>query len=206
MIPPISSCHEVDRSVLERVFAPPRYASEAPVRERVLALVGRMTELAESNRDVETLLGVLARMARSSWLDGQLAVAVDAHAEGSELDLLVYDGLSYERMVRPMPVRVTLDVWVASIVPKVEELAPLRLVFHEPGQGIQLVADALGAATSPPPPSVHRRETTAVSTVRIPSEALRPEEAARIPTAKVPRVTPGSYSQRNSDPGDEGWE
>lgn len=186
MLPHIQSCHDVDGAILDLVFAPSRSASEPTPRERAFSLLQRMAELAHPGDDVGPILDVLARMAGRSWVEGRLAVVIRSTGACSELDVLVYDGLTYTRLISPLQIAVPLDAFILQVACKGSALAPLELAHHLPGEEIELASSEVPPDSvrllghlpgeEPVPPSVHRKATKVVPVVKIPPEARRPPE------------------------------
>jgi hypothetical protein len=216
----VVSLTKLDAAEIDAAFAPAKAISEPLPRQRVLSLIERMTGEATSADDVTPLLEVLGRMASCSWVEGQLAVVVRSAPEGSEVDLLTYDGLSYARIGQPLPVRVALAEFVQLVAARGGRIGVLELLFDEPGVELQL------AASEPPPDSVvnmpppdeeaplSRRSTTKLSAVKVPPEARPPEGEARPPEGEAREVKveelevtrPGTYSIKPVGGTDDEWD
>jgi hypothetical protein len=199
--PLLMSCRDVDETLIDAAFAPPRWVSDSLPRQRVFELLERMVEVAKPHDEGGRILDVLGRLATQSWIEGQLAVVIHGFGAFSEIDLLTYDGLNYTRISQPLAVSVPFDEFVEWVARRGGVVGPLELAFDEPGVELQLVAveapaDSVqmpGGTGDDSPGSVHRRATARVAVVRVPPEAYRRDGSAPI------KANPGD------DP-DEGWE
>ncbi len=185
-----TSIAELSADDVEAAFDPPRSNADTTPRQRVLALLLRMTEVARpAVGDARRILELLGRVAACSWVEGQLAIAVRAVGDGSELDVLTYDGLSYSRLRQPMLLPISLDEFVVEVAKNGGTFGALHLNFDEPSVEIQLAAfeappDSVNLPEamleSDPPPS--RKSTSRLAAVRLPEEAFPSEVEPGPPT------------------------
>ncbi|MCA9594591.1 MAG: hypothetical protein KC776_14805 [Myxococcales bacterium] len=208
-----TSCQDVTDELIESAFAPVQSLSDTPPRERAFALLERMAEVARPHDDAARILDVLGRMASSTWIEGELSVVVRGFGEFSEIDVLTFDGLSYTRIIQPLPVSVPLDEFVAWVAKNGGSLGPLELAHDEPGVELQLHTfdrppESLRMSEPPAPDPIHRKPTLKLSAVRVPKEAYRPDgpPPPASPTQKLPQVKSPAEPGAPRDDVDEGWE
>lgn len=122
-------------------------------------------------------------------------MVVRGFGEFSEIDVLTFDGLSYTRIIQPLPVSVPLDEFVAWVAKNGGSLGPLELAHDEPGVELQLHTfdrppESLRMSEPPAPDPIHRKPTLKLSAVRVPKEAYRPDgpPPPASPTQKLPQV------------------
>ena len=132
---------------------------------------------------------------------------------GAPVDVLTFDGLSYTRIIQPLPVSVPLDEFVAWVAKNGGSLGPLELAHDEPGVELQLHTfdrppESLRMSEPPAPDPIHRKPTLKLSAVRVPKEAYRPDgpPPPASPTQKLPQVKSPAEPGAPRDDVDEGWE
>lgn len=97
-----ATCFEVDDDVIAQALAPAHSLSDPSPREKVLALLERMSEVASPRQGATRVLVVLAKTAGCRWLEGQLEVRLRPGHEGTDLEVLIDDGLSMTRLHTPL--------------------------------------------------------------------------------------------------------
>ncbi len=183
-----TSNHDLDDSVLEAAFEPARKLTDPPPGDRVLALILRMVEVARPEDGAGRILEVLARLARAEWIEGGLDVLLQQHEDGTVLDVLIFDGLSYQRSFQTLLVPVGLSEFVEWFAVNMRELSPLVLVRDVPGEELNLAAlDGSPPQSSRPvfQPEVERKPTLRLPRVTVPEEAI-PTKVHHTPPAGQP--------------------
>ena len=145
-----SSCEEVNDRRIHEVLAPAQSLDDAPPRARVLALLDRMAEVLEPSKGAERILVLLSRMADCDWLEGQLEVRLRVLDTGTRLDLLVFDGLSLERLHRPLLLNAPLAELLAFIDADPAAIFPLGLLEEKPGRELRLRSLGQSSADATP--------------------------------------------------------
>jgi hypothetical protein len=190
------SLDDLDPEVIDRAFDE---AGGSP-REHVLKLVERMARVAKPGRGAHRLLEVLARLARSDWIEGPLDVVLRDFDLATEIEIRVDVGRRLER-IRTLSVAVPLSEltdWVADNADVIQPLVAfdsrrddeLRLrratprVSTVPRSSVPLVnpvssSPARSVRSSAPPASSARRPIAAASRSRSP----RPPDAAGPPSS-----------------------
>ena len=171
----LTSCREVDEACIAAAFAPQRWVSDTPPRQRALELLERIVEIARPEDEGGRILDVLAKMATQSWIEGQLAVVIRGFGAFSEIDILTYDGLTFSRVAQPMAVSVPFDEFVEWVARRGGAVGPLELAYDSPGVELQLVSVEAPAESVRLPDGRLEDEhpTTRVNVVRVPPEAYR---------------------------------
>ena len=184
-----TSNRDLDDAVIEAAFEPARQLTDPPPSDRVLALILRMVEVARPEDGAGRILDVLARLARAEWIEGGLDVLLQQHEEGTVLDVLVFDGLSYQRSFQTLLVPVGLPEFVEWFAMNQRELSPLALVRDVPGEELNLAAlDGPQPTHSSRPvfqPEVERKPTLRLPRVTVPEEAI-PTKVHHTPPAGQP--------------------
>ncbi|MEZ4220770.1 MAG: hypothetical protein R3B13_07545 [Polyangiaceae bacterium] len=177
---------DLQPSVIEAAFAPAESLTDLPPGERVLALVVHMVEIARPGEGAGRILDVLARLANAPWIEGSLDVLCQRHDEGTVLDVLVFDGLNYQRTLRTLLVPVPLSEFVEWFAMHQRELSPLALVRDVPGEELNLAAE-----DRPPPsdvakpvfqPDISHKPTLRLQKVDVPAEAIPSQVSQNKPT------------------------
>lgn len=166
---------EVDDALIEAAVAPPRSLTDQPPSERVLALLERMAEVARPGEESGRMLDVLAHVARSTFVEGLLDVLLQADPEGTVMDVLVYDGLNFQRAFPTWLVPVPLHEFLEWIARRGSELSPLELIKDIPGTEVHLQATREAPKSmrpTVPPEPAHQSPTLRIAKLRMPHEAL----------------------------------
>lgn len=121
----ITSCSDVTDDDIRTALAAVRSFAEPSPREKTLALLGRMVEVARPASGAPRILVLLARMAKRDWLEGDLVVRLIGDTELSVLELLVDDGASRERMVGPLQLDVPLHEFSSALERNPTHFVPL---------------------------------------------------------------------------------
>jgi hypothetical protein len=116
-----------DEHIRQALEAARSFSDPSP-REKSLALLQRMVEVARPNAGAPRMLVLLARMARRDWLDGDLVVRLIGDSELAVLELFVDDGASRERIAGPLRIDVPMDEFVAALDRDRSQLVPLVAV------------------------------------------------------------------------------
>ncbi len=134
----IQSCLDVTDEHIQRALAAARSLSEASPRERCIALLKRMVDVAAPESGAPRMLMLFAQMAKRDWLDGDLVVRMIGDQELAVLELLVDDGTSRERIVGPLRIDVPLAEFTNAFQRDATRLLPLRPLEVTP-RGLTLV-------------------------------------------------------------------
>lgn len=197
------SCDEIDPALIEQAF---NTESGSP-RDHVLKLVEKMARVAKPGRGAHRILEILARLARSVWLDGALDIILRDFDLATEIDIRLDAGRHFER-VRTFSVAVSLSEladWAAenpeSLMPLVvfdtrrdDELRLRRAtgrITHIPRSGVPLA----GPASKRPGPASARPPDRPISSTPRP-EAPPPSAE----TKPVPPSTPADIYSRVTSP------
>ncbi|MBX3128055.1 MAG: hypothetical protein KF718_15130 [Polyangiaceae bacterium] len=121
----ITSCLDVTDDDIRTALAAVRSFSEASPRDKTLALLGRMVEVARPASGAPRILVLLARMAKRDWLEGDLVVRLIGDTELSVLELLVDDGASRERMAGPLRLDVPMHEFASALERSPKHFMPL---------------------------------------------------------------------------------
>ncbi|HMR09083.1 MAG TPA: hypothetical protein PKA88_25055 [Polyangiaceae bacterium] len=215
-----TSNRDVSDSMIEEAFAPARNLTDPPPGDRVFSLVWRMVEVAVPGDGAGRLLQVLARLAKAGWVEGALDVLLQKHEDGTVLDVLVFDGLSYQRSFQTLLLPVPLSEFVEFFAMNQSNLAPLTLVRDVPGEELNLAA-----LDGPPPsqsgrpvfqPDLSHKPTLRLERVTVPEEAIpshvenpppttRPTEPHYARTVRIPAVRSTTQESTGTDV-DEDWD
>ena len=156
----LGTCFEVDDAVIERVLSPVTSIEDALPRERVFALLDRMAQVAKPRQGGSRVLQVLARLASCEWLEGNLEVWLTASDQGTQIELLVDDGMLLSRLRSSLALDVPFEEMEQS-VPKLESnIMPLRIREHDAGKRMVLVVDYGAGVSIPPEEALATRPTT----------------------------------------------
>jgi hypothetical protein len=216
-----TSNRDVSDSMIETAFAPARSLKEPSPSERVLALVLRMVEVAKPADGAGRLLQVLARLAKAGWVEGALDVLFQKHEDGTVLDVLVFDGLSYQRSFQTLLVPVPISEFVEWFAMNQSNLMPLTLVRDVPGEELNLAA-----LDGPPPsqsarpvfqPDTSHKPTLRLKRVTVPEEAIpshlqkppptqHPTQPHSAKTVRIPAVNAQPAKKGSGTDLDEEWD
>ena len=174
----IHSCSEVTDEDIEIALEPQRSPATPTPKERAVALLGKMAEVARPGDGAAKILVVLSRIAASGWIDGVLEVRVrpDPLANGVVIDARVDDGQNVSRLVRMLRVAAPFEEFDASVSLSAKRLLPLVPTPSTDGS-LRLLARASSAGG----PSSRRLIVAApvAQTVRrsvpLPRDARRPD-------------------------------
>lgn len=209
-----AKCSEVDDDIIERALAPAQSMGEEPPRARAIALLQRMARVSTPAADAPRILDVLSRVAASSWVDGLLEVRLSGFGPATTIDILVFDGVSFERLMPSLSVGAPLEEFIQDVVRRREALEPLTTLWDDPG--VELILRASGTPPESSRGVTHRTEALAlekkdtlkVEHPQVPKEAFRQTRpgARPAPTVRVPAARPAPGTQSGPGDGDDGWE
>jgi hypothetical protein len=128
----LKSCLDVGNEQIAQALAAARSLSDPSPREKSLALLAKMVEIAAPNSGVPRMLVLFAAMARRDWIEGDLMVRLIGDAELTVVELLIDDGASRERIAGPLRVDVPLEEFRAAIAQNSAQLASLTSVENSP--------------------------------------------------------------------------
>ncbi len=192
----IETCFEVDAELIDRTLAPAASALAVSPRDRVLALLERMTDVARPRQGAARMLLVLARLAECDWVKGGLVIELAARGERTRLTASLEDANATKPMHAPFDVDAPIEEFVRVLERGGTDLAALEVAHANPqGNVVELRSPGSAAAHSretvrapgepsakrgPPPipargPRSTRADFHAKPTVRIPQVHLPPE-------------------------------
>ena len=173
----ITSCADVTDEDIEIAFEPQRSPADQPPRDKAMALLRKMTEVARPSSEAPRLLLVLARLSRSGLVKGVVEVKLRRVDQGTSLDVTTDDGVSVERLFRAAVISAPLSEFEAFYADNEKKLSPLQ-----PKPSVEPNTFRLLARAAPPQGASSRRmlaATPAAMTIRravpLPADARRPE-------------------------------
>ncbi len=128
----MKSCLEVGDEHITQALAPAKSLSDPSPRDKSLALLAKMVEIATPNSGAPRMLVLLAQMARRDWIEGELLVRLIGDAELTVLELLSDDGVSRERIAGPLRIDVPLEEFRTAIAQNSAQLASLAALENAP--------------------------------------------------------------------------
>jgi hypothetical protein len=128
----LKTCLDVGDELIAQALAAAKSLSDPSPRDKALALLAKMVEIAAPNSGVPRMLVLFAQMARRDWIEGDLVVRLIGDAELTVVELLSDDGASRERIAGPLRIDVSLEEFRSAIAPSPAELAPLTPVENAP--------------------------------------------------------------------------
>ncbi len=147
----LTSCLDVTDLTIAEVLAAAKSWSAPTPRQKTLALLRRMAEVARPGRGAPKMLVVLAHMAHRDWLDGELRVRLIGDPEVSVLELLVDDGLSTARILGPLRIDVPFAEFRRALELHPDLVLPLEVDGALEARRVELVASERSRRNSLPP-------------------------------------------------------
>lgn len=173
----LTSCADLSDEDIEIAFEPQRSPADQPPRDRVLALLQKMAEVARPSSDAPRILLVVARLVRSGLMKGVVEVKLKRTDQGTTLDVTSDDGISVERLFRSATIAAPLSEFEAFFAEFERKLSPLQ-----PKPSVEPNTFRLLGRSAPPPGASSRRMLAAppvAMTVRravpLPADARRPD-------------------------------
>ncbi|MCC6645399.1 MAG: hypothetical protein IT374_07510 [Polyangiaceae bacterium] len=179
----LSSCADVSDEDIEIAFEPQRSPADPPPRDRVVALLRKMAEVARPSAEAPRILLVLARLARSGLVRGVLEIKLRRTDRGVSLDVTCDDGVNVERVFRATELSAPLSEFEAFFAEFEKKLAPLSPKPSVEPSTFRL----LGRAATPAGASSRRMlaappvAMTVRRAVPLPVDARRPDASQKKP-------------------------
>jgi hypothetical protein len=174
----IETCFEVSPELIDYVLARGP-ANERTPRQKAIALLERMAEVARPRRGAGKIFELLSALAACNWLGGELDVRLLGDAQ-TKLDVLVDNGLGLERLCGPL----RLDVPLAELRRVADVICnePRRTLVITGSSPFQLCLRArldTAALSSVPPPAQSSRQWKTIPGVAPPAVTIAAEAARR---------------------------
>lgn len=126
----IETCFEVDAELVEHTLAPAAGDLGVSPRDRAMALLERMADVARPRQGAARMLLVFARLAEQAWLAGTLSVELEPHDEHTLITASLEDAHGRRALHPPFDVEAPLDEFVRALERRAPDLASLEVVRY----------------------------------------------------------------------------
>ena len=217
----LRSCVAVTDRDIEDALAPSPSPADPSPRDRTLALVRRMAEIAKPRAGAPKILMVLGKMATQDWMKGELVVRLNAAGDSTQLELMADEGAPASTREAPLTINAPLQEFGNALDRRPDLILPLQVEGRfGPQEAVLRMTEARRRTTQPPPLSAVSDELLhAVIDGSLPSPPLplvhsdAPHAQARGPKSSPPVPSsppkpayselPASLAQFDSEPPDE---
>ena len=172
-----STCFEVDDELLDSAFGAAADPSMGAPRDRVFALIERMARIVEPKQGGQRILLVLARLAQSPWLSGDLRAEFTVDGQATHLALFSIGKKQRKSVLHPV---LRLNMPIEEIV----RFASAKGALIMPLEMDRVDSDQISFQVNPEAHS--GRRTARMKAVRIPQSAYRSDPPPGPATEKAP--------------------